>query len=529
MSGIARKIRHLAAPALLGIALATGPLWAQDTRETELRFPDSVTPAPRPFPSEIFLQVKPGPEVIETHIPAVPGAEEFLEDSPNALFWSRYQVGTLNGWQYRLFPDGSGVILPDPEAAEIAGTDATLYLLECVAGAQCEIFADGAVQETVPAVGAPKPALPETAAGLSLARYLGQWVLAGTGTPPPPPTLPAPADVPPEEPLVTRAAAVPEELDPVLWDSPACLEPDPFYPDACDALPPPEAAQVPPETIPADTTDPVQATDPSETADTPAGQPAPASANAAAAPPRQTGSAPGTTARPPETDKAPASLAMQFIKSCSVSTGGTIQYTDHEDFTTEYGKMRVSLGCSLRPTDRFSFRVSVVRYPIPDQQAPWDPDYTYALNYRLNDHVSISYSSYTARFSGEGAEALSSILNGGLRANIKLPPVSVGEKRRLACSFSFSLREVMDNSASLGCGMSLSPKLRVGLTTYVYPRGAQEPWSPDYTYTVTYRINDRLQLGYANYSNNRFPWNQSSSTGPGPLGASVTLTYKLFK
>ena len=75
--------------------------------------------------------------------------------------------------------------------------------------------------------------------------------------------------------------------------------------------------------------------------------------------------------------------------------------------------------------------------------------------------------------------------------------------------------------------MGVTDKLRVGLTGYAYPKGVQEPWNPDYTYTASYQVNDRIQVSYANYSNNRLPWNRADTPGPGPLGGSVTVSYKL--
>ena len=34
-------------------------------------------------------------------------------------------------------------------------------------------------------------------------------------------------------------------------------------------------------------------------------------------------------------------------------------------------------------------------------------------------------------------------------------------------------------------------------------------------------------MSYANYGGNRWPWNPSEDGGPGPLGGSLTLSYRL--
>ena len=171
---------------------------------------------------------------------------------------------------------------------------------------------------------------------------------------------------------------------------------------------------------------------------------------------------------PPPWPRPRPTLAERYDLSCSVSSGATLRYSDHDDQRTRYGKLRVGLGCGARLGERISLRVSLVRYPVPGQQAPWDPDFTYDLSYRVTDRLSLSYSSYTARFSGDGADVVSSLFDGSLRAALRLPPVSLplGEGGEMSCTLGMALPDPREGSATLGCAAPLTDKLRVGLTAY---------------------------------------------------------------
>ncbi|WP_220475158.1 hypothetical protein [Paracoccus sp. JM45] len=444
--------------------------------------------------------------IVKTDDPAVPEAEEILTDTPNVFAWSRAQSGNIGGWTYRLFPDGSAIVLADNNRA--SGE----YMLRCTLAESCEISSEAGVIMTVPAIGAPKPDLPADITGLLLAEYLAKWVLAGSGTPPEPPPAPlAPAisepdvqpapeerqpepDIPPED-----AESLPAQADTVAFLSGDidCAEPDPYYPDACTLLPNPPAPAIvtPLKDNPARVRQEISPAQPA----TPA----------------------------PKEPAEPKTLAERFRLSCSITTGAGLQYVDHTNQDTKYGKLRVSLGCSARLNDRLSMNMALVHFPLSGQQAPWDPDFTYSFNYKATDNLSISYSSYSARFSSEGANIVSSLFDGSFRGSYKLPAISLPMDKSAACSIGFGLPNPTNESFSLGCSVALTEKLRVGLTTYLYPPDVQESWNPDYTYTASYRVNDKIQLNYSNYSSSRWPWNRGSSPGPGVLGGSVSMSYKL--
>ncbi|MBU2958857.1 hypothetical protein Q4511_13850 [Paracoccus sp. 1_MG-2023] len=429
----------------------------------------------------------------------MPDAVEVLHDAPNVFSWSRFQTGRIGDFTYRLFPDASAIIVA------ASGRPFAEYMLKCTRGEECRISNDTGVIMIVPAIAAPKPPLPQgNVTGLDAAQYLAEWILAGTGTRPPPPPDPAPAaqfegpvlplaeDLP-EEPAEADPADPEPEIDQnnLLPPEVDCLEPDPFYPDACSVPEPRRRAVV---------------------AATPVGDVA----------------APVTAPPPPPEDNRPRTLAERFKLACSLTTGMGLQYTDPNDYEDAYGKARVSLGCNVRLQERVSLSLALIHFPISGQKAPWDPDFTYALNMRVTEKLSLGYSNYSARFSGGNSDLISSLLTGSLRASYKLPPLPLPMDREAQCSVSIGLSNPGNDSGSLSCGMTVNDKLRLGLTLYAYPSGTQEPWNPDYSYTASYKINDRIQLNYSNYSSNRWPWNRGSSPGPGMLGGSLSLSYKLL-
>ncbi|SNT73809.1 hypothetical protein [Paracoccus seriniphilus] len=465
-----------------------------------LSWPEDIFPAP----SAEWRQQSPGPHAIDTATPAVPGAHEVLHDTPNVFVWSRYQTGSLGGWTYRLFPDGSAIVVADD------GRVASEYLLKCRSGVSCQISNDSGEILSVPAIGAPKPQPPDDVDGLSMARFLAEWILAGTGTPPPPPPPPPDPVSEPAEPVVPEVATVEvaeaplaEETEPNLLLAPVveCTDPDPFYPDSCTfGDEPPGPAPLP------------------------------------ASPQRQTAAPPSVPARSQPAIRSetarpePQTLAEKYKLACSISTGAGLQYNDHVTQEKKYGKFRVSLGCNAQLTERVKLSMALIQYPLSDQQAPWDPDFTYAMDIRVTDKLSLSYSNYSARFSGGGSNLVSSLLEGSLRASYKLPsiPIPYLEGRKLNCSIGLGLSDPSSDAATLFCHSSITDKLWAGVTLYAYPADAQEPWNPDYSYMATYKINDRMALNYSNFSSNRWPWNRGSSPGPGILGGSLSLSYKLI-
>ncbi|MBT9383028.1 hypothetical protein KM176_04060 [Pseudooceanicola sp. CBS1P-1] len=498
---------------------------AQEARATELAPLLVQSPEARPAPD--WLRIAPGDPYLDLTDPAVPGATEVLVDTPDSRSWPRYQGGTLDGWSYRLFPDGSGLVLADrPQAPP-------RYVLICRAGQSCGIYGPDGLAAEVPAIGAPKPALPEAPDALALARYLAEWALAGTGTPPPAPApKPVPAapavapapDTAPQgaaaetatalaQPASGTAAPKPEKITaPMPSVAPGCVEPNPFDPTVCM------------DAIDLDGPAPPALTPPAPVAPAPR-PPARASGTAAVAPPRPAVATASAAALPP-------SAWEKFVKdhwlSCNINTGLSLKYTDGYDYSDQFGKLKVGAGCWMKLNDKFSFQFGVVGYPVKGQQAPWDPDFTYSLTYQATKSISFNYSNYTARFSGGGTNAVNSLKDGSLRMSYKLPEIPLPWDRSLACSTALGLPDPSDAALTVGCSTSVTDKFRLGATAYFYPdQHRQETWDPDFTYTASYQLADRWLLSYANYAANRFPWNKNATGGPGLLGGSLSISYKL--
>lgn len=490
----------------------------------------------------------PGPEIVNTADPALPGAEEVVGDVQNALFWSRFQRGASNGWSYVLFPDGSATIMSD------SGRKTAEYTLACTSGVACLVTRSDGTSMSVPATGAARPDATPPSDGEGLARYLAEWVLAGSGPPSPgpgggseptgtanPADLSRPgsgsvagttigagsrADTAATEPsgatevpgpgpeagtaaqagsasalgaaddrAVAGATAGPRSK-PTRPDDPAdasCLELPGFIPNVCDQAP-------------------VAAGSPRR------GRPSPGSAS---------NQAEGIAREVTPSEETKLSFAQRINLRCSVTGTFSLRYTDPDTQASGPGKPRVGLGCSTRFTEKLSFQFFFQDYLIPDQQQPWDPDFTYALTYRLSERFNLTYSNYLARFDGPNGEGntVDSLLAGSLRGNFNLPRYEFDNGESLACLVGIGLPNVLDSRVTLSCGAGVTRKLRLGATAYLYFPGQQDTYQPDFSYTASYRISDQFRLTYSNYSNNRWSWNEGDAPGPGFVGGSLSLTY----
>lgn len=465
---------------------------------------------------------------------AEPNAQEVLLDLPSALHWSRHQRGTLGPWIYVLYPDGTAKILD--------GTDRPLVMasLSCVAGKACDIAKADGSGFVVPVGTGDRPAGRDGDDLDSVATYLAKWILAGTAPPPPPPPPPV-VEPKPQAPIVdpvpvsaaadadatltdaeaetdadgdlsdadAEAALAEEQLaaeaeqSASFEDEPVCPEEDSFLPGSC--------AQ-PTEPLRPRTTQPIFSP-PAPRAESPQEQPASPQADRAPAPAEE-----------------PASnVADRFIDryniNCSITGSTSLAFLNTNADERGPAKPRASLGCSARLTERLSVRLSMIGYANPKEQESWDPDYTYAFTYRVNENLSLGYSNYSARF-GAGGSPVSDLLKGKLRANYKLPPFKLPNDKSVHCNASLGLPKITQESLNLSCGYAVTKKLRVSGTAYFYAPGGQGTYQPDYSYTASYRVNDDWLLSYNNYSNNRWPWNKGEAPGPGIFGGSLSLTYK---
>lgn len=465
-------------------------------------------------------------DVLNTTDPAAPEAEEVIIDLPSAFHTTRFQRGYLGEWVYVIYPDGTAKILSGGAVAQ------RMYFLTCTLAVSCEITGRDGEAFSVPATREPRPAPPVAPDAKAAATYIARWILAGTGPEPVPEPEPEPVVVvsTPAPPVLTEeeqialaeaaeAEAVENESDAELAAAAqqseampppsdldeACPEVAGFLPDECHQT-------LAPVTVP-----PLIATPRTRPASSSAAQAATPSSSQTTA---QTRAAP--TAPAPEADQ---SFFERIKLSCAVTATTSLQ-DGSDNPTLSFEKPRASLGCSTNLTRRLSFRFALVGYLFPEDRASSDPDYTYAFNYKVSDKINLGYSNYSAQFGGENGNFLDGLLNGTLRASYKLPTIHLPNDKSLPCSASVALPDPVAKSFNLSCGYAVTDKLRVGGTAYLYAPDAQDTYDPDYSYSASYKVNDKVLVSYSNYSNNRWPWNKGDAPGPGILGGNLSLTYK---
>ncbi|WP_306770225.1 peptidoglycan-binding protein [Mycobacterium sp. KBS0706] len=80
----------------------------------------------------------------------------------------------------------------------------------------------------------------------------------------------------------------------------------------------------------------------------------------------------------------------------------------------------------------------------------------------------------------------------------------------------------------LSCGVTPIPGLNLRTTAIFYPRpDQQQPWDPDFVYSIAYQITGDLSIEYGNYTGNRWPWHKDDDATGSVLGGSLRLNYKL--
>lgn len=487
-------------------ATPVGLVAQQDLAATPENLPDPILP------------LVPGAEFVDTATPILPGAEEVVGDVQSVMFWSRYQRGEINGHSFVVFPDGSATIMKDDGQREAQ------YTLACTAGEACEISRADDTSFSVAATGGPRPDPSDVSDNESLARYLAEWILAGTGGQPPAPADPVRAGAEASSPQ-----AAPDGLSDVAEAGAA----SDGTAENLSGEPGPEPGEGGP--TPAGTAE--GSDDPSEWSclDLPGFIPDTCNQQRAAPGPRNAGSRP--TPPPPDTAIADAaseedekeSFAERLDLTCLATGTFSLRYTDPDtQETTSPGKPRISLGCSARFTEKLSLQFFFREYLDPDEQQPWDPDFTYALTYVLTERFNLTYSNYLARFDGPSGygNALDSLREGNLRLNYKLPYYELPHGESLACIAGIGLPSVLEERVSFSCGAAITKKLRVGATAYLYFPDEQSTYEPDFSYTASYRFSDRFSVTYSNYSNNRWVGNEGDAPGPGFVGGSLSFTYR---
>lgn len=82
---------------------------------------------------------------------------------------------------------------------------------------------------------------------------------------------------------------------------------------------------------------------------------------------------------------------------CAVGYNGSPRYFDLASASNKYWKQSVSLGCKYSVVGNWYFNWSLYAYLNPDQQQPWDPDFTYGFGYFdwRPGTISIQYNNYS--------------------------------------------------------------------------------------------------------------------------------------
>ncbi|MTE01089.1 hypothetical protein GIY56_12360 [Paracoccus sp. YIM 132242] len=189
----------------------------------------------------------------------------------------------------------------------------------------------------------------------------------------------------------------------------------------------------------------------------------------------------------------------------------------------EIGQISVNLGCSGRFGDRLTFSAGLTAYPIRGDRHGGDLAYSYALNWRVTDRVTLTYANYAAALAG--GRALAGLGEGRLQLSAPVAKVPLGD-RTLACTGFVSLARSAPSNAGVNCGLDVTERLTVRFSALAYPPGTQREGDTDFSYSASYALSDRVTLTYSNYANNRWPWNRSPDQVDLFHGGALGLSYR---
>lgn len=437
-------------------------------------------------------QDAPGPRILDTSTPFAAGAEEVPIDTPSALVWSTYQSGQRDGWFYRLFPDGRGVISRDARFRR------EWTAVDCAHPSGCT--ADNAAAE---------PILADLEAWLARG---GTPQIAASPLPAVPTSAAAAPAVPASDPVPARSAppgrlptALPETSPPRLQVVRTAT---------------PTRAPVLADTLPPRLTPPPA---PTRAAAHAAGRQTHAPLRIAPQP------AVAVRAAPPPAAPAPDARTKHFV--CTLSGTLGLRYTVDTGSDPQIGKLSGTFGCTYSHPSGLVVRLALTGVPLAGQRSQNDSSLTYALSYPLGNGFTLQYASYSSEFPRQPQGVISAFGRGGFRLSKALPPVDLGARTgwaalgRLNCSAQGLWDPGEAPSASLSCGLTAFRKLTLRASAIAYSPGAQKAWQPDYTYSASYAVNDRVSVEYSNYSGNRWPWKGGGNSN-GILGGSLRVTYR---
>ncbi|WP_435168375.1 hypothetical protein [Falsirhodobacter sp. 1013] len=447
----------------------------------------------------------PGPRVLDTSSDFASGATEVLIDTPSALVWSTYQSGEKDGWYYRIFPDGHGILSRHPNFSR------AVTAIRCDAATGC-----------TPVTPPPAAAVPATA----VLAEMEAWV-ARNGVPPAvalaPSELTSPTAVPgPAVPSATAPPmlnASPNRTIAVVTD---WTPPTPAAPSRPVAVPPAPAPPAPvPPMIAATAAKPPIVQRGAEAGRSPA----------RAASHRRSVVHKATPPKAPIPTRRNAAAAAPDRFTCTLSGNLGLTYLDPQGGDVRVGKLSGTFGCSYRHPSGLNIRLSMTGYPIASQRSDSDASFSYALSYPLPGGYNLQYASYSAEFPRQPQSVVSAFGQGGFRLSKSLPPLDMGKITgwdalgKMNCQGFAALTPGESPNGGFSCGLTAFGKFTFRATANVYTPGTQSDYQPDYSYSASYTVNDRTAIEYSNYAGNRFPWN-SGGNSRGLASGALRVTYR---
>jgi hypothetical protein len=217
--------------------------------------------------------------------------------------------------------------------------------------------------------------------------------------------------------------------------------------------------------------------------------------------------------------------------------------------TQQAGSPTLDLRLRYQPLSYWFFATSLHRYLDRDDQAPWNPDFTYSFGYD-DWHpytLSLVYGNYgNNRFdpNGDDNEQFTRFSQGTWSLAWKFPvpevvaePLLIDTSQKINCRISGNLtpsyfdnrlerRRSYKKSASFGCRYPIWKSFFFDWNLYYYPDGRQQqPWDPDFTYGFGYFDwrPGTITVQYSNYAGNRYPWRDHTSSAGQFTDGQITL------
>jgi peptidoglycan hydrolase-like protein with peptidoglycan-binding domain len=229
---------------------------------------------------------------------------------------------------------------------------------------------------------------------------------------------------------------------------------------------------------------------------------------------------------------------------CNLSLSSVRKYYDSKTSRYKSWKTSGALYCNVALTEKLTAAGTLVGFPFAQQQQPWDPDFTYAVSYKLSKLTSIGFDNYSGnRMPWSNRKGSGGLRSGGFQLSTEIPKdgfardwlpewlssrTSCGVSARLGISYEDQNDGTQYGKISVGASCGFEPlrnvTLRLGVTTYPLA-GQQQPWDSDLNYQFGYRISDQWSFEFNGSAN--FPWRKEEGSGRGISLSAFRLSYRL--